>query len=200
MLAGVTSAVKSRRGRPLDHALTPKILETVIELIEEGGVAAVTMEAVASRSGTSAPLIYRRWSSKTELLAAAFRSLLSERLYAAAPGDSLRDELVASISSWIAYVTDGKAHNPFLCLIAEAMSDPACREVLQEIVDVTLVTRTEMLARARDRGELLPDIDYEMAIDAMIGVVNTRTLVSRAPIAPSDAAKIVDLVLGPHTS
>ena len=51
------------------------VLDATIELIVEGGFTAVTIEAVAARSGVAKSTIYRHWPGRVELMHAAFHEL-----------------------------------------------------------------------------------------------------------------------------
>ena len=60
-----------RAGRPRDPQVDASIRAATLELLVEDGYQATTIQAVARRAGVSAPSIYRRWSSKAELVEAA---------------------------------------------------------------------------------------------------------------------------------
>ena len=55
-------------GRPRSEASHQAIIEATLELLIEGGYGALTMEAVRTRAGVGKATIYRRWSSKEELV------------------------------------------------------------------------------------------------------------------------------------
>lgn len=59
--------LRRRRGAELEDAL---LAATWDELLDTG-YAALTIDAVAQRAGTSRPVIYRRWPTKAELVRAA---------------------------------------------------------------------------------------------------------------------------------
>src|SRR5580658_8726409 len=65
-----------RRGAALEHAL----LDAAWAELQDVGYAALTIEAVADRAGTSRAVLYRRWRNRPELVIAAMcrhRPLLS---------------------------------------------------------------------------------------------------------------------------
>ena len=64
-----------RRGAELEEAL----LEAAWQELEERGYAGLTMENVATRAGTSRPVIARRWRSKAELTIATLRHQIQKR-------------------------------------------------------------------------------------------------------------------------
>ena len=52
------------------------ILATASELLIEGGVGAVTIEAIVERSGVARTTIYRHWPNRSAVLTAAFSQLI----------------------------------------------------------------------------------------------------------------------------
>src|SRR5258708_32971827 len=58
-------------GRPRKTETDRVILAATCELLLANGYRRLTMEAVAAHSGIAKPALYRRWSSKADLVAAA---------------------------------------------------------------------------------------------------------------------------------
>ncbi|MBJ7383236.1 MAG: helix-turn-helix transcriptional regulator, partial [Mycolicibacterium sp.] len=58
----------SGAGRPRDPRIDAAILEATADLLVEIGYANLTMAAVAEKAGTTKTALYRRWSSKAELV------------------------------------------------------------------------------------------------------------------------------------
>ncbi|GAE25541.1 transcriptional regulator [Halalkalibacter wakoensis JCM 9140] len=59
---------ENKRGRPLDLSRNEVILKATLDLLAECGYDALTIDAVAGRAKVGKATIYRRWSSKTELV------------------------------------------------------------------------------------------------------------------------------------
>ncbi|HEX7825290.1 MAG TPA: helix-turn-helix domain-containing protein, partial [Mycobacterium sp.] len=55
-------------GRPRDPRIDAAILGATADLLVEIGYSNLTMAAVAERAGTTKTALYRRWSSKAELV------------------------------------------------------------------------------------------------------------------------------------
>src|SRR5262249_39630713 len=55
-------------GRPRDPRIDAAILRAAADLLVEIGYSNLTMAAVAERAGTTKTALYRRWSSKAELV------------------------------------------------------------------------------------------------------------------------------------
>ncbi len=50
----------------------------------------------------------------------------------------------------------------------------------------------QLIAAAVEAGEFAPDLDIEVIIDAIYGALYYRLLVSRAPVTPDYADRLVD--------
>lgn len=88
----VADAVKRRRrGTELEHA----ILHAAWSELIERGYAALTIDAVAQRAGTSRPVLYRRWSTKADLVRAAVVHVSQRDNVPVPDTGSLRDDMVA---------------------------------------------------------------------------------------------------------
>jgi AcrR family transcriptional regulator len=95
-LADGESSPRRRRGEELEGAL----LDAAWEELERVGYAGLTYDAVASRAGTSKPVLYRRWPSKPDLVLAALQhaGLLAQRELP--DTGSLRDDAIASLRNF----------------------------------------------------------------------------------------------------
>jgi len=92
---GEATMAERRRGAVLEQAL----LDASWQELEEGGYARFTMDAVAARAGTSRPVLYRRWSDRSELLRATIvHALQRNRVQAPEDTGSLRGDLLALMS------------------------------------------------------------------------------------------------------
>lgn len=85
------TVVRRRRGAELEAAL----LDAAWEELRESGYAALTIDAVAQRAGTSRPVLYRRWATKTELVRAAVEHALRREPRTAPDTGTLRGDLLA---------------------------------------------------------------------------------------------------------
>lgn len=72
---------RARRGpgRPRQEHVMRAVLDAVVDLVAESGMAALTMDAVAARAGVSKPAMYRRWSTRQDLVLAAAESRIGPR-------------------------------------------------------------------------------------------------------------------------
>ena len=137
------------------------VLDVVVELLEEGGVQAVTIAEVAARSGVNASSIYRRWRGVDALILDAAQDLSLGAIDVADTG-SLEGDLCATTVSVAA----------FLCTdLGIAMARALIHvspEVLERLSDwpqfwSTRLRRFEpVFARAAARGEVADDVDQSV--------------------------------------
>jgi len=66
---------ENKRGRPRDVTRDKVILEAVLYLLAKSGYEGLTIEAVAKEAKVGKTPIYRRWSSKVELVIEAASSI-----------------------------------------------------------------------------------------------------------------------------
>jgi AcrR family transcriptional regulator len=142
---------------------------------------------VASRAGVGKTAIYRRWSGKVELVAAA----LAEMRPVPVPEDtgSLLGDFVAYRDRQVARVTGTLMPRVVARLLGEASGNPELHEILRsEIVDRFRSALGEMLRRGIARGELREDLDVELATDVVHGTIVYRILMAQGDVAKAAEA------------
>ncbi|NVN52472.1 TetR/AcrR family transcriptional regulator [Mycolicibacterium hippocampi] len=154
-------------GRPRDPRIDAAILRATADLLVEIGYSNVTMAAVAERAGTTKTALYRRWSSKAELVhEAAFPS--TPTAMQAAPGDiaaDLRAMVEATRDVFISPVV--RAALPGL--LAEMSADTELSgRVMARFSDVFGAVHTR-LNDAIDRGEVRAGVDPGRLVDLIGG-------------------------------
>ncbi len=92
-------------GRPRDPRLDRSILAATRDLLGEVGYSKTTISAIARRSGGATPAIYRRWSSKEEIVEEAVFGVQD----ATTPMST--DDLTADLRSW-AHMFLGRLADP----------------------------------------------------------------------------------------
>lgn len=74
----MTDTPKRGRGRPRREGADDEILAVTREMLRETGYNAVTLDAVAEHAGVAKTTLYRRWPSKSALVAAALTPIADE--------------------------------------------------------------------------------------------------------------------------
>lgn len=161
-------------GRPRDPQTDQAILRAALKLLTDRGYAGMSVEAVASQAGVGKTTIYRRYSSKQELVAAALGALRDDLGPLPDTGDT-RSDIVEMILQTRRAIQRGPGFGMVGALLVEESRSPELLELLRERV---LRPRREeaiaVLRRGVDRGDIRVDVDLEIAVQAMIGAVFTR--------------------------
>jgi AcrR family transcriptional regulator len=140
-----------RRGEALERA----IFTAVWEELAENGYARLTMEGVAARAHTSKPVLYRRWSTRAQLVVAAMQYGVPARDELPDTGD-LRSDMLALLRQLEGRFDDLPV-DAVRGLIFEVLNDPeaaAIREYVMQSDCEHLITT--LLERAAARGEIDP--------------------------------------------
>jgi AcrR family transcriptional regulator len=153
-----------RPGRPRDARLDGAIVQATVDLIEERGYGELTLAAIASRAGTTTPAIYRRWSSKADLvLHAVFRT----------GGDDVvadTGELEADLSTMVRWTLEKFGQPVGRAALAGLLSEPLGAPT-ERLAQLGVVWRRigARLATAIDAGEIRADVDTEALISLTAG-------------------------------
>ncbi|MFI7005921.1 TetR/AcrR family transcriptional regulator [Streptomyces sp. NPDC050145] len=179
-------------GRPRQEHVTRAVLDAVVELVAESGMAALTMDAVAARAGVSKPAMYRRWPTKQDLVIAAAESRIGP-LNVPDMGD-FRAELRAVLTARMtAYRQPGIAR-----LLAGVIGAAAEQDMVPEgygayTARVTSETR-HVLERGVTRGDVRPDADLSTATTLVASSLVFRLVAEQRLPDEALVDSVVDLV------
>jgi AcrR family transcriptional regulator len=140
-----------RRGSVLEDA----ILAAAWAELSEQGYAAMTLEAVAKRAGTSRPVLHRRWPSRVKLATAALGRYLATNPIQAPDLGSIGAEM-----SLLLRGMSSRARPDLLRLLFDMSGDLAAAKTrpadLRAEITNNRIIRT-VIQRGIDRGEVDPD-------------------------------------------
>lgn len=185
----------SRRpaGRPRRAGVDDAITSAVLELLAERGYRGLTMESVSRRSGVAKTTIYRRWNSKLDLLRAAIDRLASER-FAEPDTGSLRGDLEATVRM-VALAAAPPWGAVVAAVVGEAAHNPELRDAASAFVAEWRTMFHRMLWRAVERGELEAGADLDLLMDALMGPLYYRLLITGRPVVAELAEPLVSGLL-----
>jgi len=173
-------------GRPRSAAADEAILSAVLDEL--------TIERVAARAGVGKATVYRRWSSKTDLVVDAVGSMKAPLVHP--DTGSTRDDLVALFTNGSDRDHDPDSARLLVGLCMELQRSPEMGALYrQRFAAPRRRVAAEILQRGVDRGEIRPDVDPDEVVDLLIGPIFYRQLVAGRPAGPADVVRIVDMVL-----
>ena len=180
-----------RRGRPRDAALEQRIVATVLALLGEKGYDSISIEEVARRSGASKASLYRRWSSKRDMVLAALRSgPAQDGAGEAVDTGSLREDLLELCRRLDRTMRRTDARTAMLLLEA-GLEDPELCAAIETAVGPTGARLPRaVLEAAEARGELPPGADPFVFEE----VVGSALLLRRTNGLAADASYLEALV------
>ncbi len=187
------------RGRPRDPMLEERVFDAAIGLYADTGWVGFNFDAVAKRAGVGKAALYRRWSTRGELL----RDTFEARWYVIDRIDtgSLRGDLVAlgRMSADIVTGPYGRASQHM------AMDVPRYPEVSSSTAryrESTVRQARAIVRRAQARGELPESVKPGLLIDLVVGAIANRAHTTPERLRPTMIATmdeflelIVDVVL-----
>ncbi|MBP7779506.1 MAG: TetR/AcrR family transcriptional regulator [Acidobacteria bacterium] len=183
------------RGRPRSAAARARVLQAARALLEAQGPGAVTIEAVAARSGVSKPTIYRTWPNAPAVLMAA----LMDRP-PASPTSRRRSPTVAGLRQQlrgIARTFASRTGRTVTMMLASAEADTELTKAFRH--HFILARREEgrqLLVAAVATGELRHDLDVDVALDQLYGPIFFRLLVGHAPADEAFVNRLLAAVVG----
>jgi len=182
------------RGRPRSEQARAAVVAATAALLAEGGLPAVTMDAVSARSGVSKPTIYRYWPNRTALAIDVFAARMTRDVPISDTGDS-RADLTGQVRLVAGYYSS-PAGTVLTQLLGACAGDPQARARLRDHFFEGRRAQTRVLwQRAQDRGEARPGIDADMVIDILFAPVIYRLLVGHAPVDPDTMAALADAAM-----
>ncbi|MCD0447737.1 TetR/AcrR family transcriptional regulator [Actinocorallia sp. API 0066] len=186
------AATGSGAGRPRDPQIDDAVLAAALTVLDQGGYAALSLEEVARRAGTSRPAIYRRWPGRAPLALAA----IATRLDVPTPPDTgcTLCDLDESLSVFLAAYRTIRP-DVLTALYAECATDPDLRaRYLETVVEPSRHAVARTLDRARARGDLRPDTDPAHLLDLLASLVHYRAQFGHH-LTPAEATNTVETLL-----
>lgn len=185
--------VHARPGRPRDPACDAAILQATLDVFAEEGYAGVNIDRVAARAGVGKATIYRRYSSKAELVVEAVRC-------GAHVDDRLPDtgDLRADLTSMMQPLIDrlrGDDAQLLTTFALERLHDPELNEQFDRLV---IGKKREhlrhLVSSAIERGDLPRDVDVDLIAEALPALIWHHALYG-LPLDDNLLERILDTVL-----
>lgn len=187
---------RRRRGQELENAL----LDAAWEELSERGYEAFTIDAVATRAGTSRPVLYRRWPSKQELVRAAIGHGFDRDRPKVPDTGSLRGDVIALMRQ------SNKTRVGLAMLLSVNLAayyretGTSLSELRATILGGQVTASDQIMARAIERGEIDPDRLTPRIAKLPYDLFRQEVLMTLKPLSNQAIVEIVDTIFLPLVS
>jgi AcrR family transcriptional regulator len=186
------------RQRPrVEGGREDEILEATVAVVAELGYDRLTMDAVATAAKASKATLYRRWTTKAELVVDAISRAKGCPIPGAVDTGSLRGDLIG-LSCNAGGFTDEVPLSVTAGLLTALQHDEELRKAVQErFLAPRLATVKAIYDKAVQRGELGADVDVELLAQALPAVMIHYAFI--LGIEPDDAfvVRVIDHLILP---
>ena len=183
------------RGRPRDAALDRRIAEAALDVLADRGIAGFTIEAVAQRAGVGKAAIYRRYSGRDDVLAAALDQMRDDVPPAMGEG-SARTRLEAALDFVRTPMTQTRGGRVMAQVISAGAQHP---DFLAVFYDRVLGPRRRVLVSILREGVaegwVDPGVDLDAAVTLLVGPMIFLKVWHGTPLAAISTDQILDLAL-----
>jgi AcrR family transcriptional regulator len=181
-----------RQGSRRDPSIDSAVLAATRRLLVDRGYAATSVDLIATTAGTSRPAVYRRWSSKAELVhEAVFPDLGPEPAE-----DELTAEVVRLCRGAIQMYGDPAVREAIPGLLVDLRSDRRLRRVISDRLEAAargqLATQLE---HAMEDGIARDAVGADTVMDAIAGGAWYAVCVRRVSDVDRAADELAQLVL-----
>src|SRR3954447_16610905 len=186
------------RTRPrVEGAREEEIYAATLQLLGELGYDRLTMDAVAGAARASKATLYRRWTTKGELVVDAVSSAACVPSPDLVDTGSLRGDLLHLACDEGGFA-DKVPMTVMLALATALHREPELRAAFETrfLAPRLQLTRT-LFERAAERGELGDGADVDLLAQVLPGLVVHRVFVLGEPPTPDFVERVVDEVLLP---
>jgi len=162
------------RGRPRDSSLDARVIEAAERLLVEEGFEATTIQAIAERSGVHASAIYRRWSSRVDIIEQVVWPGLAP--LTVRPTGNLRLDLRRFLRSYQAALGTPIARAAMPGLLASYTSTGRSGAP-STWLGVSARPLFHTIVEAAPQGSVDPDIDPDDVFDVLLGAIVATVLI-----------------------
>jgi len=188
---------KPRLGRKRDHSRDPEILRAALEVLAETGYDGMTIDMVAARAKAGKATLYRRWSSKGELVIDAVACMKTIDLDTLPDTGTLRGDFVAMIRPHS--IEDSQRKLKIMTgLLSMLSKDPELADTaLASIMEPRVAANRILLRRAIERGEIAASVDVEAIAVLSQAMATYRVMILRKPVDRAFILSVLDSVILP---
>ena len=186
-------------GRKRNPALDGHILDAAIRTLSEVGFDQMTMDQVAARAGSAKTTVYRRWTSKADLVrdALIWMSRNSVEIEKIPDTGTLRADLISVQKDHSPEHSEMKV--PVLSRLGSFYTEhqKAAQGVAAGVFGPLIELNAKLMKRAIERGEIPRTADIEMACQTIAATIAYRTAFLHQKFDKVEYAKLLDAIIIP---
>jgi len=181
-----------RQGSRRDPAIDAAVLDAARALLVERGYSATTIDLIAATAGVSRPAVYRRWTSKAQLIHEAVFPDLGPQ----PPEDDFVAEITRLCAGAIRMYADPVVRESIPGLLADLRSDRGMRQEISDRLEAA--ARSQLAAKVDDAaaaGVARSGIGADTLMDVIAGGAWYAVCVRHVTNTDRAAKELTDLVL-----
>jgi AcrR family transcriptional regulator len=169
------------------------VLAATLAELADRGYSGASLDDVAARAEVHKTTVYRRWRTKEALVLDAMLEQASQTVAVPDTG-SLRGDLLELARRSAAIQTSAAGEAVIRAVAGEAPGNPQIAAASRRFWAERLQLDRTILQRARDRGEIGAATPHRPVIEALLGPLYFRLLVTGEPLDDAYIEGVVDLV------
>ncbi|KAF0845335.1 TetR/AcrR family transcriptional regulator [Nocardia caishijiensis] len=173
------------------------VLTATLEQVTEHGIEGLTIGDVAARAGVAETTIYRRWGTRTALIADAVSELAATGNPAPDTG-ALRTDLRV-LAEQVAHLISNPGIARLVGTTIALSTDPEVDAARRRFWNDRFEKSSHIITKAIERGELAAHVDPREVLETLSAPLYFRILVGEKPIDDAFIARCIDDTLTLHT-
>lgn len=186
-------------GRKRDNTLDSTIIDAATTILAEVGFDRMTMDMVAAKANAGKASLYRRWTSKAELVRDALINMSKASIDIEHLPDTgtLKTDLMAIIKPYNAEHAQKKMR--VLDGLGSFFTEhkKLAEEAMAGIFDPQTKAHVQLMKRAQQRGEISVNADIETACTIIVAMISYRTRIEGKRFDMEYYGELLDGVLLP---
>ncbi len=162
--------------------ITSAIQLALLQELAAVGYGRLSIEAVARRAGVGKTAVYRRWSSKLDMVLEMVTNVAGPSLPLPDTGSLLTD-----LELFMRIIARALRHPIASQIIPDLLAEAARNEKIATTLQDALRTNqraigVQLVERAVERGDLPGGVEPDLAVDFIIGPIYWRLAIARTPL------------------
>lgn len=170
------------------------VLDATLEQLLDGGYAALSVEAIASRAGVNKTTVYRRWPTLDDLVVDALTTWSLDALPAPDTGN-IETDLLALGNELAAVLNGGVGRQVVALVLTSGLRSPRLTEATRRYFDYQAERAVPLVAQAISRGELPVTCDANALLTTFRAPLFYRMVTTGEPIDEALITRAVGVAL-----